>query len=77
MRLQCHMGSRMVHRIPFAEIAMSLSQPSALPVSVALIGLALARQRRLLAIASTSGFCFALYLSHSKKTSSWPGVFIA
>lgn len=57
----------MVNRSPFAEIAHVPVAAIGIVGYVALIGLALARRRRLLAIASIIGMGFALYLSHVER----------
>lgn len=57
----------MVNHSPFAEIAHVPVAAIGIAGYLALIGLALARQRLLLVIASIIGFGFALYLSHVEK----------
>jgi uncharacterized membrane protein len=57
----------MVNHSPFAEIAHVPVAAIGAVGYLALIGLALARRRRLLAVASIIGMGFALYLSHIER----------
>ena len=56
-----------VNHSEFAEIAHVPVAAIGIAGYLALIGLALARRRRLLAIASIAGLGFALYLSHIER----------
>jgi vitamin-K-epoxide reductase (warfarin-sensitive) len=65
--INAHWDCGIVNRSPFAEIAHVPVAAIGIAGYLALIGLALARRRRLLAIASIFGLAFALYLSHIEK----------
>jgi vitamin-K-epoxide reductase (warfarin-sensitive) len=62
-----HWDCGVVNRSPFAVIAHVPVAAIGIAGYLALGGLALARRRRLLAIASIIGLGFALYLSHIEK----------